>query len=121
MASIKRSVKESLPVGVQSISPNGREYTSHFYLISKKTKKFVRADKAPARYYALVTILGDMRPYTVKVTVHSEKRVNSSTVVPEYSHRGIDKAQSKYIAKRIANHLSKRRKDVNIIDDFRIF
>ncbi|MEZ4871406.1 MAG: hypothetical protein R2827_03990 [Bdellovibrionales bacterium] len=63
-----------------------------------------------------------MRPYTVIVTVRKEiRKKNSSAVLPEYSDRGVDKSQSLTVARRIGKSLSKRRKDANIIDEFRIF
>ncbi|MBC86976.1 MAG: hypothetical protein CL677_07325 [Bdellovibrionaceae bacterium] len=122
LATIKRAINSSLPLGVRKVSDNGRTYYSHYYTFSKKKKGVVSATNAPKRFYAEVIINGTTRPYDVKVTVRQEVREkNVNAVLPVYSDRGIHQGQSKAVARRIGRALTQRPKEINIIDDYRVF
>ena len=76
-------------------------------------------DTAPIRSYAQVYILGDRRPYVIEVYVNKQRRVSAQS--SEYVDEGSDQEIAKVVYQRIQFQLSKRREDLNIIDDFRIF
>ena len=117
---IKKAVEDSLPLGVRKVSRNGRTFFSNYYLIARG--KYVRAATFKTRYYAKVTILGDGRPYDVNIDVYKELKVGRSDgVTLDYQYQGSDERQANRLARRISKKLTKRRKDLNIIDDFRVF
>lgn len=117
---VKNAVIANLPVGMANVSQNGRTFTSNFFIPSKN--KYVEAKIFKIRFYAEVTILGDMRPYDLKVKVFKEKRVKSlGNVVAEFESDGQNEKLALRIARDIARTLSKRQRGVNIIDDFRVF
>lgn len=93
------------------------EWSSNYFLT--RGRKFVPAQTAPRRMYAHVYILGDRRPYVVEVYVKKERRVSPGTNT--YADDGLDQELARVIQKRIQQQLSKRREELNIIDDFRIF
>lgn len=108
-----------LPVGPRGQSGNGREIVSkHFVLEGKRDYK--PSGDATERYFATVFILGDRRPYNLEILVTSEKRVlkgNQFTYVID----GYDTRLAKELEQRLQAELTKRREDLNIIDDFRVF
>jgi len=114
---------KSMPLGLRKTSPNGREYFSEYFIASDR--KFKPAEKSPVRSYAHVLVLGDRRPYTIEVLVHTEKfsktGAGATGSAPGYEEIGLDKGLAKVVRKRIVQQLNKRREDLNIIDDFRVF
>ena len=112
---LQKIIVHALPLGLRATSPNGREYFSNYFIASERT--FRPADKLPLRTYAHVLVLGDQRPYTIQVFVRNERARSAN----EYSDAGGDSAMAKVIQRRIKDQLSKRREDINIIDDFRVF
>ncbi len=114
---IQKIVQRSLPLGLRETSTNGREFYSNFFLA--KDRRFKPAEKMPERYYAHVLILGDARPYTIKVHVRRQKVESVREGI--YRDLGADHSLAKAIQRRIQEQLNKRREDLNIIDDFRVF
>lgn len=93
------------------------EWFSNYFVV--QGRKFVPAKTAPVRYFAHVYILGDRRPYVIEVYVKRERR--ASPRLNDYVEDGADQGLARIIHRRIQQQLSKRREDLNIIDDFRIF
>lgn len=114
---IQAVVGKSLPLGQRRVEAAGREWFSQYFIT--KGRSFVAAHTAPVRYYAHVYILGDRRPYSIEVYVKRQRREAPSS--DSYSDDGTDQELAKLIHKRIQFYLSKRREDLNIIDDFRVF
>lgn len=113
---IRKIVVAQLPGGAKRISPNGREFTSG-YFVPDVTKTSIDATKDGERAYAFVKILGASRPYSINVQVFVEVRESSGRYVQD----GLDQKLTQEIAQRIRDSLANRREDQNIIDDFRAF
>lgn len=107
-----------LPTGLRTTSENGREfYSKHFVLDGPKYKP---AGDATERYTATVTVLGDMRPYTLEIFVTKEKRVLKQTGF-DYVEVGHNMMLARELEYKLRTELAKRREDRNVIDDFRVF
>lgn len=118
--SIKKTIENSLPVGKASESENGRVIRSKYFL--KMGANYVDATKLNRRFYAIVELLGDRRPYKVTVRVIRQKRVKQNgSLLPVYSDIGNDEIQAKLISRNILKSLNKRLDGVNVIDEFRVF
>ena len=115
-----RSVAASiLPTGQRAISPNGRELLSRHFIL-EGARGYKPAADATERYYASILILGDRRPYDIEILVTLERRVlrgNQFTYIIE----GYDARLAKELERKLRSELTKRREDLNIIDDFRVF
>lgn len=118
LVEIQKAVVNSLPLGKRTVSTNGREFFSEYFVVVEKRAR--PASKLGKRYYAHVYVLGDRRPYIIEGLVRKEVR-EKGKIGPEYSDAGIDSRLSKVLMRKIKNNLSKRREDRNIIDDFRVF
>jgi hypothetical protein len=108
-----------LPVGQRAASPNGREILSRHFTL-EGARGYKPAGDATERYFASILILGDRRPYNVEILVTLERRVlrgNQFTYVIE----GFDARLAKELERKFRLELTKRREDLNIIDDFRVF
>ncbi|MEO0336834.1 MAG: hypothetical protein AAF202_10585 [Pseudomonadota bacterium] len=120
LSSIRRAIKSSLPLGTRSMSQEGKAMESHYFLVGKK--KFLRPIGSKTRYYASVLIRGDRRPYSIEISVTKQiKGQRSLQEVPAFRDDSTDERLAELIRKRILEQLSKRREDLNIIDDFRVF
>lgn len=107
-----------MPLGLRKTSPNGREFFSNYFVT--EGRKFKPADKLPQRMYAHILVLGDRRPYSMQVIVHREKAV-AGRGATGFEDVGTDQGIAKVIRRRVVQQLTKRREDMNIIDDFRVF
>lgn len=115
---IQKTVARTLPLGLATASANGREmYSKRFILVKGK---FEEASDAADRYFATVTVLGDMRPYTLEIFVTRENRVLHNDGF-SYAEVGHDLGLAHKLEKILREELAKRREDRNIIDDFRVF
>jgi hypothetical protein len=112
---IKNKVVSEMPNGVRAESLNGRQFTSGYFSPSDFTED---ATDKPLRAFAVVTILGAGRPYTLDVEVTKEQR---SRGTKQYESLGKDKLLAKSLASRLRTALADRREDRNVIDDFRAF
>jgi len=110
--------EKSMPLGLRKTSPNGREFFSNYFVTEKR--KFKPAEKLPHRMYAHILVLGDRRPYTMQIIVHKEKAATGRGA-SGFEDAGMDQGIAKVIRKRVVQQLTKRREDMNIIDDFRVF
>lgn len=119
LTQLQRAAIGSLPQGKRRVSVNGREmFSNHFVLKRGRYEKARGSEKH--RYLAHVLVLGDRRPYTIEVVVYKEQRGHAK-INQSYHRVGIDKGIARVILRRIQKLLSKRREDLNIIDDFRVF
>ena len=115
---LQKMVVDSLPTGLRMTSPNGREFFSRYYVLDGL--KYKAASDALDRFSAQVMVLGDRRPYDLEISVIREQRVQRGGGY-DYRVVGHDKDQAKILAEKIHDRLTKRREDLNIIDDFKVF
>lgn len=99
----------------RSISQNGRELISKFH--DKRGRMDEGLAKANIRYYTMISILGDRRPYNVRVEVFKEAKVEKN----RYQIIGEETVLAKKTAKKIEEVLNESLKNRNVIDDFRAF
>ena len=123
ITAIQKVALKSLPQGKQKISSNLRIFTSKFFIPSGKVKDWPKPKRGSrVRYYAIVTIFGDRRPYDINVEVVRQTVVKS--MIGErrkFSDNGSDKRLAKILLEYINELLIQSRRDLNIIDDFRVF
>jgi hypothetical protein len=112
---LKSAIIKELPNGLRSESQNGRELLSGYF--SPGDFDDDATDK-PVRAYALVTILGAGRPYSIAIKVTREQKLRGAST---YKSLGSDKKLAQELAKRFKAALADRREDRNVIDDFRAF
>lgn len=118
---IRQAALNALPIGLSSSSPNGRELISKHFIYKGKGE-FAEAVQNDVRQYAKITINGSRRPYTIEITVLKEVKIDSSSGgAPQYRMKGYDLRLANLVKTRMEAELAKRREDLNIIDDFRVF
>ena len=114
---------KSLPVGRRHVSRNAREFYSEYFIPKGPPKFWQKPQKnTKVRYYSVIKVLGDRRPYIVEVSVVVEKlqrsEPNSRLKYEKVeTHSGLAQEVLKYFRE----NLSKSLKDRNVIDDFRVF
>ncbi len=118
LTELKVIVNASVPVGLRTVSANGRELVSKHFIITKD--RYKPAGDALERFFVQVTILGDRRPYDIEILVSHERRVlrNNRFV---YVIVNFDEDLAREMEHKIRTELSKRREDRNIVDDFRVY
>lgn len=99
----------------KATSNNGRELVSEYH--DKKGHIDSALSKAKTRYYTRVTILGDRRPYNIKVEVFQEVKI----VDQQYEVIGEENGLAQKFANKIETSLNESLKNSNVIDDFRPF
>lgn len=99
----------------QDTNYNGRELTSKFH--DKRGRHDEALAKAKARYFTKMSILGDRRPYKIKIEVFHEVRYSPQ----QYEIVGEDLDLAEIMAKKIEETLNQSLKGRNVIDDFRAF
>lgn len=104
-----------MPRGTRQVSPNGREFYSHYFL--PKGSDLINGTNKSRRFFAHVSIFNDRRPYKIIVKVVLEKRSEPGV----YQFVKNDKRIAKALFKRIKRRLAKGRDNQNVIDDFRVF
>lgn len=115
LTDIQQAVLSELPLSNRSVSSNGREMVSNYFIF--KNGKIEAPGISSVRYSLKVIVLGDRRPYSIQTLVSVEKRSGRG----EYSVTGHDLRLAKIFALRIQTRLTKRPNDRNVIDDFRVF
>lgn len=96
------------------LSPNGYEMTSVYF--DRKEKPIEHPNDAKERFYTKVSILGDRRPYDIRVQVFVELRT------PEgFENIGQDDDLAEMWADKITKALHDSRDKRNFIDDFKAF
>lgn len=111
-------VQKSVPAGVRTISPNGREFLSQYFVIDDKD--YIVAKDQSLRYWARMTILNSSRPFDIEVEVWREVRRGEGLHI-HYVLAGYDLRLAKVLRDQLKDRLVKRREDFNLLDDFRVF
>lgn len=115
LAELNKIAISALPIGKRIESRNGREFYSAYFTVRKG--EYEEAVATAIRNYAVISILGDRRPYKLEVSVIIERKNAGG----EFEKVGHDAGLARVLARRIQNTLYKRRDNRNIIDDFRVF
>jgi hypothetical protein len=97
----------------KEISENGRELISGY---QDSFGQDFEPGKSTERYEVHVIILGDRRPYNIRIEVPVERKTSSG-----YKHVGYDNARAKEIAEKLKKALNESRDNRNVIDDFKPF
>lgn len=119
---IQKAVNLVLPGGARTVSSNQRTYESRYFVPYVKDPDFDHASSAIKRAYANITILGNQRPYTVKIKVIIENKVQMEEMIStRYEFDKEDASIAKDLARKIKDTLVKRREHNNLFDDFRAF
>ena len=117
-AVLRQSALKALPIGLRFSSSNGREIHSQYFVPDKNTYK--SAIDLPVRFSAKIVLLGERRPYDVRIYVIRERRKDSGGRFT-YREDGQDLRIANMVKKDLEARLAQRREDLNIIDDFRVF
>jgi hypothetical protein len=96
-------------------SQNGRELTSEYH--DKKGHIDPSLAKGKTRFHTKVTILGQRRPYDIRIEVYQEARVEGDG----YEIIAEDNILAQKLAVQIEKALNESLKGRNVIDDFRAF
>lgn len=115
---LKNIIKQVIPIGIRTISDNGREFASQYYLL--EDKQYVAAKDTNIRYWARLLILNSSRPFDIEIEVRREMRYERHGRVI-YVDRGYDLRLAGLLKDQLKERLVKRRDDLNLIDDFRVF
>jgi hypothetical protein len=118
LADLQKIAARSLPLGQRKISSNGREFYSNYFVAL--AHEFKPADSLSNRNFAQILVLGDRRPYAIQVVVYREQFSNELSG-GGYRTSGTDQTLAHVVLNKINRELNKRREDLNIIDDFRVF
>lgn len=99
----------------KSTSQDGRELVSEFH--DKRGRVDASLAKGKTRLFTRVSILGERRPYDIKVEVFQEARV----VGQQYEIISEENDLAQKLANQIEVALNESLKNRNVIDDFRAF
>jgi hypothetical protein len=96
------------------ISENFREIKSDYF--SRKREIDFHPLYSKERSYAHFIILGERRPYDIKIIVYVESRTKAG-----FEQIGIDQSFARKVGKELLDKLNQSRDNRNVIDDFRSF
>lgn len=102
-------------IGIRGKSPNGRELVSKYH--SPGGDGYDYAATNPERAYSKLKILGERRPYTLRIQYIVEVRNDQGV----YSVKKYDQRQAKKVLKALVDDLVTRPDREDFIDDFRPF
>lgn len=115
---LKHILNKFIPAGIQSLSENGREYVSRPFIMHGNEYK--PATENRVRYYCKILVLNSSRPFDIQITVHREVRRDLASG-HRYFETGTDLRIATLLKRQLRDRLAKRRDDMNLLDDFRIF
>ena len=125
---IQSTVKKNLPEGVLWISRNHREMKSHYFHPGYYNEKYQLTERRAFRAQAHVWILGDRRPYHLKLKVYLEMRVSGGPrrvhsqkdlSIGKWTYVGTESIAAKSLGKIIYDDLLSGDRDWDLIDNFR--
>lgn len=111
---IRRACYYALKNKVKSKSENNRTLFSDYHRPGLDPR--LKAYKTKERGQALITVIGDRRPYRVVVVYRVERREGSDYVFDRF-----DKGLAEQYLAKVEKYLASRPEDRDIIDDFRAF
>jgi hypothetical protein len=98
----------------RKMSDNQREFYSPYF--SRKPDPNFNPEKSAERLYSIFTILGERRPYEVRIVTIVERRSQG-----QYVEVGEDANITKKLINEFKAALAQSREEKNVIDDFRPF
>ena len=125
---VQSAVKRNLPEGVMWISRNHREMKSNYFHPGHYNKKYESTPNRIFRAQAYVWILGDRRPYHLKLKVYLELRVSGGPrqvysqrdlTIGKWTYAGTEAVSAKSLGKIIHDYLLKMDREWDLIDNFR--
>ncbi len=111
---LQSAIYNALPNGKPKVDKTKRRFVSQPYLV--KGGLFIPISNSRIYYVSNVEILGDRRPYTIYI--ESLRMIRDGN---QFAVSGKDKVLSQTVANAIQKELTKRLKNTDIIDDFRVF
>lgn len=96
-------------------SRNGRELVSGYHPLSGN--QYDDATEKEIRAFVKLTILGDRRPYTLRVQYIVQRRSSTG----EYENVKYDNGRARKVLIKMREHLASRPDKSDFIDDFRAF
>ena len=99
---------------LREISENGRELFSGFY--DSRGLDYDPGKSGSERFFTHVLILGDRRPYDIRVIVTVEEKKGRNFVLAGY-----DDEKAKRLSEKIKKALNQSRDNRNFIDDFKAY
>jgi hypothetical protein len=118
LGELKTLIHQLMPGGIQNISANGREFVSAKFIVTDGTYQL--AKDARTRYFARILVLNSTRPYDIEIDVHKEMRDDEDGTI-KFIDVGTDRGLTNLLRTQIKDRLAKRRDDLNLLDDFRVF
>ena len=115
---LKHIVKDFLPVGVRKLSANGREYTSEYFVYENNEYKAPTDKKF--RFFCKIEIMNTSRPFDIMITAFREVRDDRPSGY-RFVSDGPDVRLAKLLKQQLRDRLAKRRDDLNVLDDFKVF
>ena len=111
------AVESSMSMGIQKYSENKRDITSRPFAVVQSA--VAKKKNTHERGRAIVTILGQERPYTLEVVVEIERSEPDNN--QEYSVIRYDEGLANKLLKDILAAIQKADRTKNVIDDFKSF
>jgi hypothetical protein len=99
---------------IRFMSDTQREFFSPYF--SRRPDPNFDPEKSRERLYAIFTIIGERRPYEVRINTVVERRING-----KYEEVGEDENITKKLVSEFQSALAQSREEKNVIDDFRSF
>ncbi len=99
----------------RQMSKDGRELSSAFY--DRKSNPVEKMELARERIYTRVSIIGDRRPFDIRVEVLVEGRNRAG----QFEQIARDDGRAAVLAEKIKQTLNQSLDNRNVIDDFRSF
>jgi hypothetical protein len=118
LGEVKNFIRHVIPLGFRAISDNGREFYSQYFLMDKNS--YVPVKDANMRYTARILILNSSRPFDIEIEVRHEVRRDFNGHI-SFGDNGYDLRIARQLRDQLKDALAKRRDDLNLIDDFRVF
>lgn len=99
---------------VKSSGRSGKEMVFGFH--DRELKLIENPDEVRERYFPVVTILGDRRPFDIRIQAYVEKRTQYG-----FENLGQSDAMAEVWAQKVRETLYEGRDKRNVIDDFKAF
>lgn len=115
IAAVYKAIEYGMPGGIRERGSNNREFLSFYHMPGGDPSQDARSAKK--RAHAKIELLGERRPYTIKVRYIIEKRNSDGS----YSKLEDNRNYAGQVLDRIKDYLVSRPSNRDIIDDFKAF
>jgi hypothetical protein len=114
LTELQKIADDVMPAGLLRTSSNGREFYSKLFVVNTHGD-YEEAVGQKIAYQAHIEILGDRRPYTMKLLVRRLRRDGDG----DYFDQGADEGFTRMISRKVKQTLHQRRGTRSVIDDFK--